>query len=190
MRILTVVFLYFFTTIVLLGQAPGISVQTGLTVSTSKDKNITKASELHYGWMVGADARLLEGDLYFIIGEQYHQVGLNSSSTPDFFKKKDWKMLKGRCGLGFNVFRINEKISFRSKILGSINFLLDAPRKALNIPNYSTLNDSFLGAVTGLGVSIGAIDIDLDYEYGIINAYNKQPNSTFDTWTLMAGFHF
>ncbi len=49
------------------GQAPGIVIQSGLTAAYSKDFKITKGNEMHYGWMVGADARLLEGDMYFII---------------------------------------------------------------------------------------------------------------------------
>ncbi len=172
------------------GQAPGIVIQSGLTAAYSKDFNITKGNEMHYGWMVGADARLLEGDMYFIIGGQYHRTGLMSTASPDFFKNNDWALFHGRCGVGFNIFRISENIIFRSKILGSINFLLDAPKDALNIPEYKEINDSSLGAVTGLGVTIGSFDIDLDFQYGIINAYKEKPKSTFDIWTLMAGFHF
>lgn len=170
-------------------QAPGIVIQTGLTAMTSKDKTITKDGEMHYGWVLGADARILEGDLYFIIGGQYVSTSLRSSKAPEFFVKRDWKILNGRCGLGFNIFRISEKISLRSKLLGSVNFIVDAPRNGINIPDY-ILNDSYLGAVTGVGATIGMIDLDLEYQYGILNAYTKQPDTKFGGWTLLAGFHF
>lgn len=171
-------------------QSPGLVIQTGLTTAYAKDFNITNNKGMHFGWMVGADGRLLDGDLYFIIGGQFHKTSLRSSTTPDFFKNNDWTLIHGRCGIGFNIFRINEKMSLRSKVLGSVNFLFDAPANALNIPGYTKLNDSFLGAATGIGITLGSIDLDLEFQYGIINAYNEQPKSTFDIWTLMAGFHF
>lgn len=190
MKFFQTILFYFIFLVFATGQAPGLVIQTGITTSYSKDANITSGKGLHYGWMVGADARILEGDLYFLIGGQYHKTSLKSSTSPDFFKNNDWTLMHGRCGIGFNIFRINEKISFRSKLLGSVNFIMDAPTKALNIPDYELLNDSFLGAVTGLGITIGSIDIDLDFQYGLINSYFKRPKSTFDIWTLMAGFHF
>ncbi|MBL0098863.1 MAG: hypothetical protein IPP49_01460 [Saprospiraceae bacterium] len=98
--------------------------------------------------------------------------------------------MSGRAGIGFNVLRLSEKISFRSKIVGSINFIFDAPSDGLNIAGYKDVNDSSMGAVTGLGLTMGSIDIDLDFQYGLINVFYKQPKTTFDSWTLMAGFHF
>ena len=50
----------------LCAQSPGLVIQAGLTAAYCKDKNVTKSKEGHYGWMLGADARVLEGDLYFI----------------------------------------------------------------------------------------------------------------------------
>lgn len=172
------------------GQAPGLVVQGGLITMYSKDPVITKDGEAHFGWMVGADARILDGGMYFIVGAQYLNTSLRSSANPEFTRKRDWKMINGRCGLGFNILRLSEKSAIRSKILGSINFNLDAPSGALGIDGYKTLNDSFLSAVTGLGVTLGIFDIDLEYQYGILNAYNLQPKSKFDGLTLMAGFHF
>jgi hypothetical protein len=172
------------------GQAPGVVIQTGLTTMYSKDPVITKSGEAHYGWMVGADARILDGGLYFIVGGQYVNTSLRSSSNPEFTRKRDWKILNGRCGLGFDILRLSEKSAIRSKILASVNFTMDAPSGGLGIDGYRLLNDSSLGAVTGLGVTLGLFDIDLEYQYGILNAYNKQPNSKFSGLTLMAGFHF
>ncbi len=174
----------------LYAQSPGLVIQGGLTASYSKDKIVTKPKEGHYGWMLGADARVLEGDLYFIIGGQFHQTSLVSSKGADFFKKNDWKILMGRFGFGFNVLKFSENLAIRSKILGSLNYVLDAPAGGLNIDGYKEINDSYLGLVTGLGVTIGSLDIDLDFQYGVINAYKLKPETTFNSWTLMTGFHF
>ena len=79
---------------------------------------------------------------------------------------------------------------FRSKLIGCINFLIDAPSDGLGLEGYKNLNDSFLGAGTGLGFTIGSLDLDFEYQYGLINAYNKVPDSKFGSLTLLAGFHF
>lgn len=171
-------------------QAPAVVIQTGLTAAFSKDEVVTPSGHGHYGWMLGVDGRILEGDIYFILGGQYHQSSLVASTKPEFFTKNNWKTFMGRCGLGMNVYRLSEQTVLRTKLLASVNFILDAPSNGLDIPNYEKLNDSYLGAVTGVGITIGFIDIDLDYQYGIINAYNKQSNTTFSSWTLMAGLHF
>lgn len=171
-------------------QSPGLVVQTGVSTAYAKDGNITFKNQAHYGYFIGADARILEGNMYFIIGGQYHATSLNSTSDPEFFKNNNWKILMGRLGLGFNLIKFSDNFALRSKLLGSINFNVDSPKNALNMPNYDKLNDSFLGATTGLGVTIGFIDIDLDFQYGFINAYTEQPKSTFDFWTLGVGVHF
>lgn len=67
-------------------QTQGLVIQTGLTSGFSKDNNVTKSGEAHYGWMVGADARILEGGMYFIIGGQYHQTSLISTKRQIFQK--------------------------------------------------------------------------------------------------------
>ncbi len=171
-------------------QSPGIVIQGGLSTAYAKDTNITQKNQAHYGYVIGADARILEGGMYFIIGGQYHVTSLNSTSNPEFFKNNDWEILMARLGLGFDIVKFSDKIALRSKLLGSINFSINSPKGGLNIPGYETVNDSFLGATTGLGLTIGFIDIDLEFQYGFINAYQLQPKSTFDSWTLVAGVHF
>ncbi len=171
-------------------QSPGLVIQAGLTEAYSKDKNVTKSKEGHYGWMFGADARILEGDLYFILGGQYHQTSVKSSGSADFFKSNDWKILMGRFGFGFNIIKFADNLAIRSKILGSLNYVMDAPTGGLNIDGYREINDSYLGIVSGLGVTIGSLDIDLDFQYGTINAFRFKPETKFNSWTLMTGFHF
>lgn len=171
-------------------QAPGVVIQTGLSAAYSKDSKVTKGGEAHYGWMVGADARLLDGDIYFLVGGQYHSTNLRSTDKLNFFNDKDWTIIMGRLGLGFNLLHLSDRMSIRSKILGSINFSQESPKGGLEIDGYRTVNDSFMGATTGIGITLGAFDLDLEYQYGFINAYYQQSKSTFDFWTLCFGFHF
>ncbi|MBK9255593.1 MAG: hypothetical protein IPM42_08920 [Saprospiraceae bacterium] len=171
-------------------QNPGLVIQTGLSAAFNRDARVTEKGQGHYGWMVGADARLLDGDLYFLIGGQYHQTNLKSVSSGKFFKENDLDLLMLRLGLGFNLWHLSDHITFRSKLLGSINFVMSSPDGGLGIEGFKEINDSFLGATTGLGVTIGALDVDLEYQYGVINAFRRQSDSLFDFWTLSFGFHF
>ena len=186
----SVIICFFLNAFNISAQSPGLVIQTGMSTAYAKDGNITFKNQAHYGYFIGADARIIEGSMYFIIGGQYHATSLGSTSDPTFFTNNDWNILMGRLGLGFDIIKFSDNLALRSKLLGSINFNLDSPENALNKQGYDTLNDSFLGATTGVGVTIGFIDIDLDFQYGFINAYTKQPKSTFDFWTLGDGVHF
>ncbi len=171
-------------------QSPGIAVYTGLTSIYAKDRQVTEKGELHYGWLVGADARIIEGDLYFIVGGQYINTSLHSSSKPDFFKNNNFNIVGGRLGLGFNIAHIGDFGVIRSKILGSINFISKYPDGGLDIDGYRELNNSFMGILTGLGYTMGILEFDLEYQYGIFNAFYKQPDTKFNGFTLTAGIHF
>ncbi|MFZ1704981.1 MAG: hypothetical protein WAT79_11595 [Saprospiraceae bacterium] len=190
-KILTLVF------IVLLinssySQTGGISIQTGLTYGFSKEKVLTQQGQGHYGWMVGADARLMGGDMYFLVGGQYHRTSIYSTDSPKFFET-DMDIVMTRVGLGFTIVKFGYKSFLRSKILGSINFVIDGPDTKTAFPNSATpanLNDSFLGATTGIGWTKGILDIDFDFQYGLLNSVFKQPDSKFSYFTLMCGVNF
>lgn len=171
-------------------QSPGLSVHTGLTAIKSSDHNVTEKGQMHYGWLAGVDARLVEGNLYFIIGGQYINTSIYSSKSPEFFKNRDFSIISGRFGLGFNIVRFSNDFVLRSKVLGSINFVSKSPEKGLDIDGYRELNNSFMGVTSGLGCTLGIFDIDLEYQYGIFNAFYKQADTKFNGITLTAGVYF
>ena len=83
-----IIVLYFvFLTSMLNGQAPGLVIQGGVTSTFSKDPFITNDGEAHYGWLVGADARILDGDLYFVVGGQYSNTSLGLQVIPIFLSR-------------------------------------------------------------------------------------------------------
>jgi hypothetical protein len=170
-------------------QSPGLVVQAGLSSAFSHDKNITPSGKGHYGWVVGADARLLDGGLYFLMGGQYHRLNLVAESTPLPFTNKDWGIFTGRFGIGFNFWRIHERLALRSKLLCSINFNQDVDISKLMQP-YDRINDSFLGIGSGLGLTLGILEFDVDFQYGVLNAYNKQKDTNFNMINLVAGVRF
>lgn len=172
------------------GQNAGLVVQTGLTMGYPKDGAILSNGAANYGLMVGADARILDGGMYFIIGGQYHALSLTPNKSPEFFNNNNWRVVMGRFGVGFSVAQLNSNTWLRSKILCSMNFNIDYPTGALNIPDYTTMNDTFLGLTTGIGLTKGIYDLDLEYQYGLVNAYYEKPKTKFDFWTLMIGINF
>jgi hypothetical protein len=171
------------------GQFQGIVVQGGLSSAFSKDPIVTPNGHGHYGWTVGADARLLDGDLYFIIGGQYHSTSLIGTSTPNPFGKNDWSYTVGRFGLGFSLWRISERITLRSKALIAINFINKYPSVGLPV-GYDRINDSFAGVGSGLGLTVGKLEFDLDYQHGILTAFFEKPDTKFNIFSLTGGFRF
>jgi hypothetical protein len=172
-----------------MAQGGGLQVFAGYRTSITPLETYL-AGSAGGGPTIGADARLLGEDLYFLIGGSYSIQG----GEGEFFStdiESGYSMTSARIGIGFRVFRISRKISIRSKVAGSIHFIndIETAENTSTGANYIP-NDSFAGGLTGLGIDIGALTIDLDYEYGLINAINKVPESTVDFITLTAGFKF
>ena len=42
--------------------------------------------------MFGADARILDGGLQFLVGVQYHAISLQAAKAPKFFSNNDWEL--------------------------------------------------------------------------------------------------
>jgi hypothetical protein len=72
---------------------------------------------------------------------------LFSTSDANFFKT-DTDIIMMRLGLGFTVYKIGYRSYLRTKLLGSINFVMDGPDPKPAFPNSTApadLNDSYLG---------------------------------------------
>ena len=98
-------------------------------------------------------------------------------------------ILNGRVGLGYNIISFGELFKIRTKALGSFDLVIDTKGDPISVPGYQ-LNDGWLGAVTGLGFDIGPFILDVEYEFGILNAYFQQPDSKFNSLSVSAGFFF
>jgi hypothetical protein len=167
----------------------GLVLQGGLYSMFSPDPNVTKEGQGHYGWTAGVEARLLDGGLFFIMGGRYTKTTLLSTSSIDPFSGRKVAVTDGRFGVGFIVFRLSERVYLRSKILCNINFLGSTDEKNPT-PGYEKINDSFLGATSGIGLTIRNLEFDLDYQHGFLNAYTGQKESTFNTISLVGGIRF
>lgn len=167
-----------------LGQeSGGLQVYGGYVVPVSDDLSDYTVDGVRGGFVIGADTRLLGQGLNILIGGRY--AFMNAGSDDEF------SMTTGRIGLGFTLLEVSRRIRIRSKLAAAVHFVTDFPTGLRPDGSGSYLvNDSFAGAVTGLGIDIGVFTIDLEYEYGLINAINKESDTTLDWVALTAGVHF
>ena len=169
----------------------GMNIYSGISAAFSHDKNVTPAGFGHYGHFVGVDFRLNSGDLYFAGGGRYYFTSLLAEENTSFFNNANaYRYFSARFGFGFNLLNLSYKNRLRSKIMGAFNIAGVSPDNMIDIPGYQRLNDSSAGVITGLGLDIGALTIDLEYQFGLINAYYNQQNSKFNVTSLAIGFFF
>ncbi len=176
-KLLVFLFLTFYS--ILANAQAGAHIYAGGVMVTSGDKTLTLPKSGTLGYEAGLDARLNSDDMYFLLGGKFGILG-----------KKDVSYLKGRVGLGFDIFHFSHNIYLRTKLQGSLNFLLDYNSEIALPLGYDKINDGFAGGVTGLGLTLGSLMIDLEYEYGILNVAYKQPTSKLNFLALNAGFRF
>jgi len=172
------------------GQA-GIHIYAGISNATNKDALVTPEGTTHPGFLIGADARLNSGNMYFLVGGQYHSLDYLAQTEKSYLsidEKMAW--LKLRIGLGFNLFNFSEKIAIRAKALGGINVISSYP-STLDAPYRDDgYNTGTAGATLGLGIDVYNITLDVEYEKGIFNAVNKVKGTEFDFLMMTMGFFF
>lgn len=182
--------MFFCGNAILSGQG-GMSVYSGTSAGFSADKNVTPSGFGHYGYFFGADFRLHSGDMYFAGGARYYFTSLLAEKSKSFFSNTEtYSYATARFGLGFNLKHFSYKTRLRSKLFGVFNFAGNAPQTLMENPGYQHLNDSSAGVATGLGLDVGPLTFDLEYQKGLINAYKDQKDSKFNVWSFAVGVFF
>ena len=172
------------------GQNGGMRVYVGTTSLVNSDIIANPKGHSHSGYHIGADGRLMSGGMAFLVGVKYTNV---STLALEEFKltghESNLSIMNGRVGLDISIISISNLLRIRTKALGSFDIVLSHENPELLPPGYK-LNDGWLGFVTGLGADIGPAIVDIEYEIGVINGYNKKKESTFNSLTLSVGFFF
>lgn len=166
----------------------GVGFYAGYTTAFTTDKVSTPSRTAHFGYLVGFDARLNDDEFHFKGGLEYFSFDLISNSNPIPIKKGQMKMLKVRGGFGLHLAKLSENSILRAKLLGSLQFVRDYDKDALVIPEYTRINENLAGVATGIGVDIGKLTIDLEFDYGLFNLYFKKPNSKLHFINFNVGF--
>lgn len=183
-------FFLLFMTVQLHAQAGGMRVYTGITSMTNKDKLVNPDGHAHSGYHIGVDGRIMSGGMSFLVGGRYTSV--SRLATDDFQisgHDSNLSLINGRVGLDISVFTLGPIARLRTKALASFDVVLTETGSELPPPGFR-LNDGWFGIVTGLGADIGPAVIDIEYEFGLLNAYYKKKESTFNSITVSVGFFF
>jgi len=188
---------YIFSTLICLtlslsaiAQEGGMRVYAGSTSLVNNDIIANPAGYSHSGFHIGVDGRLMSGGMAFLVGGRYTSV--SSTAVKDFKltgHESTLSVMNGRAGLDISIYSFTSFARIRTKALASFDIVLSQSSTAMPPQGY-TLNDGWLGLVTGLGADIGPAIIDIEYEFGIVNGYNKKKKSTFNSLSFSIGFFF
>ena len=174
----------------------GMSVYGGISTAFSPDKLITPSGTAHNGYVVGANIRMLDDGLCFLFTGEYGTFNLMSNKDMSFFKGHSLSYLKGKFGIGFDLVHLGKKSKLRSKFQGNILYINDFDKAQvgatpfLRETGYSLLNEAIGGLSSGLGFTIGILDIDLEYEHGFYNIYYSKHESKLNFINLTTGVRF
>lgn len=166
----------------------GLKIYTGLSKASNKDKLITPSGLSHKGNILGLDAHLNSGNMYFVLGGQMARINFLASNDSKFLSvdnKMTW--LKLRVGLGYNIVNFSETMAITAKTLGSINVISTYPNQLTAAP-YQNYNASTAGVIAGLGFTAYNIYLDLEYEKGFFNAVNMVEGTQYDFLNFTLGF--
>lgn len=190
LRLLIIISVIFFLAPQIHAQGKGGAIiYVGLTNANSKDLLLTPEGTSITGYHIGFDARLFSGTMFFGGGLQYHNLTLLATPEAQYLTPKEsLNVVKTRFGLGFNIYQFTHLILLRAKAYGSFNFNLGYDRDL--VPEGFNYVAAHAGAIGGIGLDIGFIAIDLEYEKGIVNALSQRPDSKLDIWTFSVGFFF
>ncbi len=165
-------------------------VYAGSTSLVNKDLVANPEGSSHSGYHIGVDARLMSGGMAFLVGGRFTNV---SKIAQEDFKllghDSSLGIMNGRVGLDISIYSFAEIARIRAKALGSFDIVLiesgtDEP------PAGYAINDGWLGLVGGIGADIGPAVIDIEYEFGLLNAYFEKKKSTFNSLSFSVGFFF
>jgi hypothetical protein len=157
----------------------GAHIFGGVTSVITPDKNLTLPKSGSIGYEAGIDARLNSDFMYFLFGGRFAML-----------TKEKMSIIKARVGLGFDVINFTERTAIRTKLQGSLNFINGYDDTIPTATGYEKVNDGFAGLATGVGLTLGSLMIDLDFEYGLFNVAFEQPTSKIHFLGLNAGFRF
>lgn len=168
----------------------GIELMAGLSNVSNRSEMITPSGMNHHGYFAGLDASFNEGDMYLLLGGQYHQHSFMPQKSAEYFSHDhSMSWFKIRAGLGFNLINFGKNTRLKLKALGSINILTNYPKNLLDEP-YNSFNSSTAAASASAILEFRRIGIGLEYEHGFFNAINEIKETEFDFWNAFLAFRF
>ncbi len=146
--------------------------------------------KLHLGWHAGVNFRF--GDrLYFQPGLMFYSTNLsvsgNNATIDDVFDKRSVNIIKLPLAVGFDVLRL-DWISLRAYAGGTLNTILSVEKNFFL--DKSDFNSFYYNALLGIGVDLGPITVDLNYEPGLSDMIKDVDKTKGNVVSLSVGIAF
>jgi hypothetical protein len=172
----------------------GMNIYGGISTMKSADANFTPENQIHSGYVAGLHARLNSDDLHFLFSGEYGTFDLIAKDKVNFDFKDDLKYFKFKPGLGLDFLHFKNAVGLRTKVQGVLLVLSKYDEEALQSSNlkseYKKINDGSAGVATSLGVFIGPLTADIEYEHGLLNFVNGIKTSKLNFLSFTVGLKF
>jgi hypothetical protein len=172
----------------------GMNIYAGPFVMATQDQNFTPKGEYHSGYLVGLHGRLNSDNLYFLLSGEYGLTNIVSNKEIKIFGDKDLTFFKFKVGLGLDILKLSENAGIRVKGQGVLLSVSKLDETLLNIPrfrdDYKDVNDGTVGVATGVGVFLGPLTFDINYEIGFLNFVKEKPDTNLNFLDLVVGLRF
>jgi hypothetical protein len=185
-----------------------MTIHSGLSYAYTPDQVLAPKGTGFAGYLLGGDVRLLDDGLCFMFTGDYGRFNLSPNNKYQFFSNHSLSYYKAKFGVGYDLYDFTPKVNprkmtkprtlkLRSKIQGNLTYInkFDPQQVAggsafLKETGYIELNESIAGISSGIGLTIGSIDFDLEYEYGFFNIYFTRKESKLNFINFYTGFRF
>ena len=183
-------FLLFIVLPIIAFAQPGAHVYAGISTLRFDNDVMTPEGTAHRGYHIGVDARLNDGDSYFMAGLVFHNLNLTASTDKNHFTiDNKMQFLKMRLGIQAHLLKLTSAFEIRGKVLLVGTRVLDYRRELLP-GSFTEINEAVGGVLFGIGAELLAFTLDLSYELGLTDGLLDVEGSKMHVLSLNAGFFF
>jgi len=162
----------------------------GLLSGSNKLKDLTPDDFSHSGWRIGVDQNIFGKGVYIIGGLHYVRFNEEARDGTDFFDTDPAiQILKPRAGIGITPFALTELFKIRFKGLASYNYFLAFEGENASFDE-DKIKSGYLNFDIGVGVTVGVVTVDVEYELGLNDVIDDLSDSQFRFLSVSAGFMF
>lgn len=162
----------------------------GLLSGSNKLETLTPKDFSHSGWRIGIDQQILGKGLYLLGGLHYVRFNEEARSGTNFFETDPAiQILKPRVGIGITPIAFTDLLKLRFKGMASYNYFLAFEGERASFES-DKIKSGYMNLDIGVGVTVGIITVEIEYELGLNNVIEDLSDSQFRFLTVSAGLMF
>ncbi|MEE9372874.1 MAG: hypothetical protein V3V00_07445 [Saprospiraceae bacterium] len=162
----------------------------GLLSGSNKLETFTPKDFSHSGWRIGIDQQILGKGIYLLGGLHYVRFNEEARNGTNFFETSPAiQILKPRAGIGITPFALTDLFKIRLKGLVSYNYFLAFKGETVTFET-EKIKSGYLNLDLGVGVTVGFITVDIEYELGLDGTIKDLDDSKFRFLSVSAGLMF